>query len=154
MQVITFVPVEKICGSFGQLREVYVLQDMWPHRCQEHEPVIPSQCPHDHSPAVEATRRKQNREDRQGNFDSENERATRDRIYVVWRWPSCDVVESRECRHCEKWQERRWVSSRKRDFACSRGYIRGVSQIIIPHPRDETLGLLRPETTLDGRNFL
>jgi hypothetical protein len=150
---MTFVPVEKICGSFCQPREVCVLQDMWTHRRREHEPVIPSQCPYDYSPAVEATRRKQNGEDRQGYFDPENERTTRDRVYVIWRRPSCDVIESRECRHCEKWQERSLVSSKKRDFGCSRGYIRGVSHIIIPHPRDETLGLLRPETTLGGRNL-
>jgi hypothetical protein len=75
------------------------LPNKWSYRCGEHEPVIPSQCLYDDGPAIESTRGKQYRENRQGYLDPKNERATRDRVDVIRCWPFGYVCKRGERRH-------------------------------------------------------
>jgi hypothetical protein len=72
------------------------------YRCSEHKPVVPSQCFHDDSPAVEPGRSEQYREDCQRYFNAQDEGAASDRVHVIWCRPFRDVLKRREGRHGEK----------------------------------------------------
>lgn len=80
----------------------YACHDIGAHvkdQCNQHEPIVPTNCLDDYCPAVESRGHEYYRENRQRYLNSENEWSARLGVVVVcWR-PFQYVLEGRECGH-------------------------------------------------------